>query len=349
MRHVIACLTIAIILGTTAAAQNRASRPVDANAPRVTTLALQPSPLDTGKKYTLLPTPAELTTGNAATFYKKAIEAMPKNMNVGQIQEWTKVSLDKLPQDQVAAFIQQAQPSLQLIAQAVACKDCNWPAFQPGTQPAGLSEYRDLVRILYVKARLEIAQKRYDAAIDTLRTGIGMARQIGEAPTIVQSLVGIAMENLMLRGIEDMDQAKDSPNLCAGLAALPRPLIDIEKPIANELKALDNNKQYTGAVRDLLRKQMEESYVRVRQLTQRLDADVAGRQCIEALRHYAATHNRQLPAKLGAISDIQLPNDPATGQPFAYRVESSKAILEVSPPKGGEPRQGVRYELTIAP
>ena len=252
MRYLIACLTIVPILGTAAAAQNRASPPADANnTPRVTTLALQPSPLDTGKKYALLPSAAELKNGDASVFYKKAVEAMPKNLNVSQLQEWTKVSPDKLPQDQVAAVVQQAEPSLQLIGQGVLCKNCNWPAFQPGAQVEGLSNYRDMVRILYVKARLEIAQKRYDAAVDTLRTGVSMARHIGEAPTITQSLVGIAMEGLMLRGVEDMTQAKGSPNLHTGLTALPRPLIDVEKPIANELKALDNNKQYTEAVRAL--------------------------------------------------------------------------------------------------
>jgi hypothetical protein len=51
---------------------------------------------------------------------------------------------------------------------------------------------------------------------------------------------------------------------------------------------------------------------------------------------------------LSDISDLQLPNDPATDKPIAYRLEGSKAILEVSAPKGGEARDGMRYEITIA-
>jgi hypothetical protein len=341
--------SVFIALWIAAAAQGRASRAVDVNVPRVTTLVLQPSRLDTGKKYSLLPSPAELKEGDAAVFYNKAVEAMPRNLNVGQLQEWITLPLDKLPQERVAAVVQQAQASMQLIAQGTLCKDCNWPAFQPGTQPAGLSEYRDVARLLYVKARLEIAQKRYGDAVGTLRSGVAMARHIGGAPTLVQSLVGIAIESILLRGVEELAQAKDSPNLYVGLQALPRPLIDVEKPIAGELKALETSRQYTGAVRDAMRKQLEPAHERVRQIARRLEGTVAALQCIEALGHYAAAHGRQLPTRLGDIPDVQLPDDPATGKPFEYHLEGSKAILEVSPPQGGTPREGMRYEITIAP
>ena len=98
-----------------------------------------------------------------------------------------------------------------------------------------------------------------------------------------------------------------------------------------------------------MRKQMEQSYERVRQNTYRLDGSVAALECIEALRHYAATHDKKLPAKLSDISNVPLPNNPATGKPFTYRLEGTKAVLEVSPPKGGAPRDGMRYEITIVP
>jgi hypothetical protein len=64
--------------------------------------------------------------------------------------------------------------------------------------------------------------------------------------------------------------------------------------------------------------------------------------------HFAAGHNGQLPAQLSDITDIQVPNDPATGKPFAYRVEGSQAILETSASKGGTPRDSSRYEISVA-
>jgi len=75
---------------------------------------------------------------------------------------------------------------------------------------------------------------------------------------------------------------------------------------------------------------------------------VAALQCVEALRHYAASHRGQLPQQLSEITGVQVPVDPGTGKPFAYRYDGSKAVLEVSAPKGGTPRDSTRYEITVA-
>jgi hypothetical protein len=80
----------------------------------------------------------------------------------------------------------------------------------------------------------------------------------------------------------------------------------------------------------------------------RLEGDVAALQCLEALRHYAASHSGQLPKQLSEITGVQVPADPGTGKPFAYRYDGSKAVLEVSAPKGGTPRDSTRYEITVA-
>jgi hypothetical protein len=80
----------------------------------------------------------------------------------------------------------------------------------------------------------------------------------------------------------------------------------------------------------------------------RLDGEVAALQCIEALRHYAATHNGQLPSQLSEITGVQVPGDSSTSPPFAYRYDGSKAVLQVPVPKGGTPRDSTRYEITVA-
>ncbi len=66
---------------------------------------------------------------------------------------------------------------------------------------------------------------------------------------------------------------------------------------------------------------------------------------IEAIRLYGATHNRKLPEKLTHVTNLPLPIDPTTGEPFLYRRTGTTAILE-SP--GGK-RDGLRYEITFAP
>lgn len=318
------------------------------SGPRLTTLLLQPSQLETGKENTLLVGPQEQVEGDAAQLYDQAARDLPENVDTGKLSDWRNIPLEELPHDEVQALLQRAQPALKAVAEATRCKECQWPAFDPRTMPANLAEYRQLAFMIHVQARQQIARRQYDDAIGTLRTGLTMARQIGEAPTLTQGLVGIAMAAVMLQGVDDLAQAPGSPNLYEALAALPRPFIDIEKPIATEQKALETSTEYTAAVREVLRQQVEPAYDRTRQIARRLSADTSARQCLEALRHYAATHEGRLPARLGDISDVDLPNDPVTQEPLKYRLDGDRAILETTAPEGGSPREAARFEITVA-
>lgn len=49
---------------------------------------------------------------------------------------------------------------------------------------------------------------------------------------------------------------------------------------------------------------------------------------IEAVRHYLATHNRQLPARLEDIEGLAIPDDPLTDLPFEWMVEGETATLK---------------------
>jgi hypothetical protein len=334
------CLTFALLvvvaLSTPVLAQGRASQPVDANGPRIVVLALQPSRIDATRKHSLLPSAAVLKNGDAAVFYNRAVEALPDDSNAIVPREWVTMPLDKLPQNQVAELLRKVQPSLQLVAQGIPCRDCNWPDL--AVMGPKLARYRELAFVLHVKARLEITQKRYDDALATLGSGLVLGKCVGEAPTIIQSLIGVAMAGTVLRSEGDLAQIPESPNLYTELRTLPIPLVDVEKSITNESKLHS----------DTSNREAESTFERARLVWHRMDGDIAARQCIEALRHYAATHGRQLPTNLSDISDLQLSNDPATGKPFVYHLEGAKAILEVSAPKGGTPRDGVRYEMTMA-
>jgi len=347
MRHstVSLILAVALILSSRVQASKQASKAPE--SPRVVSLVIEPSAIDPQKSYALVLKAEELTEGDAAALYSKAVQALPAKMDVNQLADWRKMPLSQLPKDQVETVLQQAQSSLDLVSQGAKCKNCNWPAFVPGTMVASLSEYRQLAFLLCLKARLQIAQGQYDKAIETIRTGLAMAKHIGEAPTIIQGMTGIAIATQMLRPVEDLAQVKGSPNLYPALSALPRPLVNIELPISSELKSLESSKQYNALTRGVMRDQLEESHKRVRVTAHRLDGDVAALQCVEALRHYAASHNGQLPKQLSEVTEAQVPEDPASGKPFEYRYDGSKAVLEVSVPKGGTPRDSTRYEITV--
>jgi hypothetical protein len=342
--HVV--VTVALVLSSHAHAGRQASKAPD--SPRAISLAIEPAALNAQKAYTLAPKAEDLTDGDGASFYAKAAQGLPTSPDTKQLAEWRKLPLRDLPQAQVQAALQRAKTNLDLLSQGAKCHGCNWPPFVPGTMPANLTEYRQLTFLLCLKARLEIAQGQYDRAIETIRTGLTMSKHVGEAPTIIQGMTGIAIASLMLQPVEDLAQTKGGPNLYPALLALPRPLVDMEVPIAAEIKNLESSKQYNALTRGLMRDQLEASYNRVRVTASRLDGDVAALQCVEALRHYAASHKGQLPKQLSEIADAKVPDDPIRGKPFVYRYDGSKAVLEVSVPKGGTPRDSTRYEITVA-
>ena len=78
---------------------------------------------------------------------------------------------------------------------AVRRKHCNWDmplreghVFEillPEVQ-----EFRNLARIVALRARLQMAEGKYADAIASLQTGYGMARQVAEQPFLVSSLIG---------------------------------------------------------------------------------------------------------------------------------------------------------------
>jgi hypothetical protein len=323
------CSTV-LILGAAATPQGRTSQAADPNTPRVAVLVLQPAQLDgSSKKYTLLLVASDLKDGDAAVFYRKAAASLPVKWNADQAKEWMGLlSSRDLPKDRVQAVVEQAQASLQSVAQGTTSKACNWMPDQPDP---GAGPVKQLGILLCLKARLEMSQNRCGDAIATIQTCLMMAKRAGEGPTITQAFASTAMAELALQQVAELAQVPGTPNLLPGLQALPRPLVDMGKAMANEGTAPDDEMTQT-----------------LHRFMARLDGTVASLQCVEALRHYAATHNGQLPAKLADISDVHLPNDPATGNPFTYRIEGSKVVLETSPPKGGRPWDGVRYEITVA-
>jgi hypothetical protein len=80
----------------------------------------------------------------------------------------------------------------------------------------------------------------------------------------------------------------------------------------------------------------------------RLEQRLALLRHVEALRLYAAEHDRILPVKLSDVS-VPLPDDPFTGKPFRYEVNGTTAHLRGSPPQGFEKDStyNVHYEVTL--
>jgi len=308
-------------------------------------LTLHPAKVDeTAQTYRLLVKTDKLIDGDAAPLYEKAIQLIPKGFNQKQIQEWFNLPIEQFPQQQAEEVIQKHLESLRLVARAVRCRECHWSAWEPGTEPPNLSGYRELAFVIRLWARLEISRGQYKNAVIAFQTAFGMAKHHGQGPTILQTMVGGSIGGMMCRELEQYVQGKDAPNLHAALADMPEPLVNVERAIENERAHL---KDQNALVRKQHEENLKPAYDRVRVNNTRLDNHVNALQVVEAIRHFAATHNGQLPKALDDISDIDVPNDLVSGQAFEYRRTASGATLKSAIPEGLKERHAVHYEIVL--
>jgi hypothetical protein len=87
---------------------------------------------------------------------------------------------------------------------------------------------------------------------------------------------------------------------------------------------------------------------KVTEATARTDRTIALLRIIEALRLYGASHDGRLPEKLNDITEVPVPVDPLTGQPFAYQRTGETAVLDASTHGIIPAVHGVRYEIRFA-
>jgi len=255
---------------------------------------------------------------------------------------------DQLPVEQVESALEKLKPTLDLLSKAARSKQCNWPFVKPGQVSKqfmdDLSKYRQFAFILDVQAKLQIAQGRYDQAIENLKTSLAMSKHLGDAPTLIQGMVGIAIAALNQARIEQWIQSDNAPSLYWALEDLPQPFVDITKAIKIET---DNLKNYNALLRRQFEKQLKPAHDRVRKQMNHIDRKIAALQCIEALRLYAGSHDGKFPQILSDFTDIEISVDPVTKKPFSYKSIGSEAVLELEGTEGSDGKDAIRYELKM--
>ncbi len=97
-----------------------------------------------------------------------------------------------------------------------------------------VQQIRSLARALQVRFRAEIAQCRFDDAIRTAKTMFAIARHLGEHPTLIGDLVGMAIASMAISHLEEMLEQPGCPNLYWALTNLPSPLISLDKGMDGE-------------------------------------------------------------------------------------------------------------------
>jgi hypothetical protein len=212
------------------------------------TLVLQPAdePRE-ALKYQLLPPLLDRTPGNAALQYGKLalIISEPKDKDdMENVGKWLDMPLDKMPREQARQMIQRYQHRVLDDLDAAARRDrCDWDLrlregnymrlLLPELQPL-----RSLARLVALKARLEVADRKFDEALHTLQTGYAMARHVGQGGTLIHGLVGVAIAQSMSAQVQELLQQPGAANLYWALTALPQPLVDLRPALETELNGL---------------------------------------------------------------------------------------------------------------
>jgi hypothetical protein len=234
--------------------------PPDENQAPTVKLVLHPAAAPRpALKYQLLPPLVDRRPGNAAVLYNKVPAERTAFFNEfgkmwEKIQKWQETPLSDPRERELRKPWQSlmADGSLfQILDQAARCESCDWqlPIREQDFYSMLLPEFqqaRNFARLLAAKARIEIAEKRFDAAERTLQSGYALSRHVAQGPCLVTSLVGLAIAGIISKDVEDWVQQPGAPNLYWALTWLPRPLIDLRPGVEGEMNAI-----YFFSCRDL--------------------------------------------------------------------------------------------------
>jgi hypothetical protein len=216
---------------------------------------LEVSPADEPRpamKYRLLPDPADLKPGNAATQYYKAYalesESPIRAKAFAKIEEWRETPNRDLDIGELGKTLELLREDsfYRSIRLATNRSTCDWeePLEEEGVHlllPA-MQSLRSVARLLSMKARYEIALGDYDEAILTCRDNFTLGYHLQrDGKLIVQALVGIAIIGSIMHEGELLEwiQSPGSPNLYWALSEIP-PYFDSRQIIANDLRLVEH-------------------------------------------------------------------------------------------------------------
>jgi hypothetical protein len=238
MRHGLTCLAVLLVAALAAPAQ----APGQMEPIKLTlSPAAAPSP---ALKYVLLPELSDQTPGNAALEYYRTFAPDWGWGNIRQPKTWESITqalqvpFKDFPRNEMA-WIEKLR-MLQHVDLAARREYVDWGMGERLRQEGyglllhDVQSLRNIATLLAVRARLEIAQGRYDKAVHTLQTGLALARHTGDAVTLIQEVVGIAIAQVMFNQLEELIQQPGAPNFYWALTDLPHPFFDLRKALQGE-------------------------------------------------------------------------------------------------------------------
>jgi hypothetical protein len=251
MRRGLTCL--AVLLAAAAAAPAQPPSQIEPTKLTISPAAAASPAL----KYLLLPELIDQTPGNAALEYYRSLSPEWWS-NIRQPKTWERVEkalqtpLKDLRRKETTegpagwdnlGWIENIK-MLQHVDRAARRESVDWGMAERlrregyGLLLPDVQGLRQIGTLLAVRARLEIAEGRYDKAVYTLQTGLALAYHVGDSVILIQELVGIAIAQLMFAQLEELIQQPGAPNFYWALTELPRPFFDLRKALQGEKLAL---------------------------------------------------------------------------------------------------------------
>lgn len=194
-------------------------------------------------KYQLLPEVREMHAGNPAQWYVRAF-AEQRNFFFNKEPVTARrnaliVPLDRFPKQELGYY--STTNALKGVDYGARHDAIGWEVIDrvkaeglDGAYPE-LSSYGVLGEALHVRFRLELAEKRFDAAVVTAKTMFAFARHLGEHPTVGGTATAMEVAGRALDAVEEFVRQPGSPNLYWALTDLPTPLVEVKKGLQGQI------------------------------------------------------------------------------------------------------------------
>jgi len=212
------------------------------------TLAFSAAPAPTpALKYRLYPSYMDRKPGNAVPIYMRFAHERSQARR-DELREkpvaWNELPLEKLPLVEVKKYLGGYAYYFGQFDLGARRNTAEWNYTLEIENPIALllpdmQEMRLHAPMLVLKARTEIAERRYADAVRTLETGFSFSQQINEGPFLVTSLVAIAVANQFTDCTLELIQCSNAPNLYWALSVLPRPMLDLRHDYEFELTLIE--------------------------------------------------------------------------------------------------------------
>jgi hypothetical protein len=219
-------------------------RAEDPPKPTETLIHLTVQPMAAPKpalRFQLLPELKEMNPGNPILDYLKCFAEQQNffhsKAEVDKREKWLAAGLADLPVKELHDY---GRGPLTRAGDAARLDNPDWQILSKAKKEGlflllpEVQGLRNLASCLQLRFRVQVAERDFDEAIVTAKTMFALSRHLGEHPTLIGDLVGLAIANLAIRPLDEMIGQPGCPNLYWALTDLPTPFIDLRKGLQGE-------------------------------------------------------------------------------------------------------------------